>query len=138
MVAETLNTIKGFQFTDWGVRDRILTLQRKHKAKLNKDSKATRLGGEESPEFEILIEKIINISEDTGAKYLQQTKYKKEVSDNSKNGTLEVRKVALDSMGQTRKENSEEDCSKNMKHNRRSNSETLEFLREKLEIDKEN
>ena len=36
-VAETLNTIKGFQSSDWGVRDRIFTLQRKRKAKLNRN-----------------------------------------------------------------------------------------------------
>ena len=34
-VAETLNTIERFQVTGWGVKDRILTLQRKQKAKLN-------------------------------------------------------------------------------------------------------
>ena len=41
-------------------------------------------------------------------------------------------------MGQTKKRNSEEDCPKKLKCNRRSNSETFEFLREKIELDKEN
>ena len=41
-------------------------------------------------------------------------------------------------MGQTRKRNSKEDCPKKMHRNRRSNSESSEFLREKMELDKEN
>ena len=125
-VVETLNTIEGFQVTGRGVRDRILTLQRKQKAKLNKDGKATGLGGEEPPEFELLIEEIINISEDTEAKSLQETNHKKEVSDNAKNAALEVRKVALESMGQTKKEILKKIVP------------TFEFLREKMELDKEN
>ena len=131
-VAETLNTVEGFQVISRGVRDRILTLQRKQKAKVNKDIKTSGLGGEEPSEFEVLIEEIINISEDTEAKTLQETNHKKEVSENAKNAAMEVRKVALESMGQTRIRNSDEDCSKTVKRNRCSNSETFEFLREKI------
>ena len=78
------------------------------------------------PEFELLIEEIINISEDTEAKSLQETNHKKEVSDNAKNAALEVRKVALESMGQTKKEILKKIVP------------TFEFLREKMELDKEN
>ena len=77
--AEALNTIEGFQVTGRGVTDRILTIQRKKKAKLNKDGKATRLGVDEPPKFELVIEEIINISEDIEAKSLQETNHKKEV-----------------------------------------------------------
>ena len=49
--------------------------------------------------------------------------HKKEVSDNVKSAVLEVRKVELESIGQTKKKNSEEDCPKKIKCNRRSNSE---------------
>ena len=45
-VTETLNTIERFQVTGQGVRDRILTLQRKQKGKLNKGRSVTGLGGE--------------------------------------------------------------------------------------------
>ena len=85
--------------TGRGVRDRILTLERKPKAKLIKDGKTTGLGGEEPPEFESLIEEIINISEETEAKSLPETNHKKEVLDNAKNSALEVGKVAFESMG---------------------------------------
>ena len=81
-------------------------LHRKQKAKLNKDRKVTGLGGEKPPKFELLTEEIINISEDTEAKSLQGTNHKKEVSDNAKNEwerKVEQRKVALESMGETKK-----------------------------------
>ena len=58
-----------------GVRDKILTLQRKQKAKLNKDRSVTGLGGEEPPEFELLI---VEISDDTEANlYMRRTTKKK-------------------------------------------------------------
>ena len=84
--------------TGRGLRDRILTLQRNQKANLNKDGKATGLGGEEPAGFGLLIEEIINISEDTEAKSLQEMKHKKKNSINAKNAALELRKVALESM----------------------------------------
>lgn len=42
-VVETLNTIEGLQVIGPGVKGRVLTLQRKQKAKLNKDGKASGL-----------------------------------------------------------------------------------------------
>ena len=45
----------------------------------------------------------------------------------------------METMGQTRKRNSgEEDAHNRQKCSRRSNSEIMEFLRQKIELDKEN
>ena len=44
-----------------------------------------------------IIRKIINISEGT------EVNHKKEISDNAKSAVLEVRKVELESIGQTKK-----------------------------------
>ena len=45
----------------------------------------------------------------------------------------------METMGQTRKQNSgEEDAHNRQKRSRRSNSEIMEFLRQKIELDKEN
>ena len=97
--------------------------------------KTTGLGGDESLEFEVLIEEFMNISEDTEAKSLQETHQKNEVTENAKNETLEERKVALKSMSQTRKTNSEEHSPSKMRQNRHFNWETFEFLKEKIEVD---
>ena len=52
---------------------------------------------------------------------------------------MEIRQVAMETMGQTRKRNSgEEDAHNRQKRSRRSNSEITEFLRQKIELDKEN
>ena len=45
----------------------------------------------------------------------------------------------METMGQTRKRSSgEEDAHNRQKHSRRSNSEIMEFLSQKIELDKEN
>lgn len=41
IVAETLNLIKEFQVTGWGIKDQILNLQGKINAKINKVIKGT-------------------------------------------------------------------------------------------------
>ena len=81
----------------------------------------------------------INISEDTLQKKETEKEKAKEKETNEQNKALEIRQVAMETMGQTRKRNSgEEDAHNRQKHSRRSNSEIMEFLRQKIELDKEN
>ena len=63
--------------------------------------------------------------------------HKREVSDNARNAAFRGKKGCTWKYGLDKKKKIE-DCPKKMKRNRRSNSETLEFLREKMEPDKEN
>ena len=55
----------GFHLTGRAVRDRIMTLITKFKVKINKDKNQTGESGGEPSEFEVLVEEVINISEDT-------------------------------------------------------------------------
>ena len=72
-VADELNALDGFHLTGRAVRDRIMTLIKKFKVKINKDKNQTGEGGGEPSEFEVLVEEVINISEDT----LQKRKQRK-------------------------------------------------------------
>ena len=47
-----------------GLRDRILTLRRKNKVKINKVGKYLQLGGDESSEFADLIGEVINTADE--------------------------------------------------------------------------
>ena len=47
-----------------GLRDRILTLRRKNKVKINKVEKYLRLDGEESSEFADLIGEVVNTADE--------------------------------------------------------------------------
>ena len=86
----------------------------------------------------MLVEEVINISEDTLQKK-ETEKEKAKEETNEQNKALEIRQVAMETMGQTRKRNSgEEDAHNKQKRSRRSNTEIMEFLRQKTELDKEN
>ena len=86
-VADTLNLIDGFIVTGRAVRDKIMTLIKKHRLMINKEKTQTGLGGDEPSEFDVLIEEIINISDDTLQKCEEVTEKKKE-----KKSALKVRK----------------------------------------------
>ena len=87
----------------------------------------------------MLVEEVINISEDTLQKKETEKEKAKEKETNEQNKALEIRQVAMETMGQTRKQNSgEQDAHNRQKCSRRSNSEIMEFLLQKIELDKEN
>ena len=62
----------GFHLTGRAVRDRIRTLIKKFKVKINKEKNQTGEGGGEPGEFEVLVEEVIDISEDTLKKRKQR------------------------------------------------------------------
>ena len=57
---------------------------------------------------------------------------------NKRNQVLEIRQIAMETNDQTRKQRSDDEKAPKQKHSRRSNSETMGFLKQKLELDKEN
>lgn len=131
-VADTLNLIDGFIVTGRAVRDKIMALIKKHRPMINKEKTQTGIGGDEPSEFDVLIEEIINISDDTLQKCEEATEKEKE----KEKSALEIRKVAMETMGQTA--NRHKAGEKKERRAKRSSSDTLEFLNKKLEMDKEN
>ena len=129
-VADTL--IEGFIVTSLVVRDKIMALIKKQRLMINKEKTQTRIGGNEPSEFDVLIEEIINISDDTLQKCEEATKKEKE----KEKPALEVRKVAMETMGQTANRHKAGEQKEGRAH--QSSSGTLEFLNKKLEMDKEN
>ena len=96
-VADTLNLIDGFIVTGRAVRDKIMALIKKHRPMINKEKTQTGIGGDEPSEFDVLIEEIINISDDTLQKCEEATEKEKE----KEKSALEIGKVAMETMGQT-------------------------------------
>ena len=80
------------------------------------------------------------MSEDTDARIVEETTQKKAAEECDKNKALEMRKVAMERFGETRKRKDEDDESpiSEKKCRRRTSSDTVAFLREKMEMDKEN
>ena len=141
-IAKSINANDGFCVTARGVRDRLTTLMKKHKVLMNKDAKKTGEGGHEPTEFEILIEELIQLNDDTESQHSLHSSQNKKKLEDDRLKAVELRQKALERQGETRKRNNSDEesapsssCSKT---SRRSSSDTLLFLREKLENDKKN
>ena len=120
-VADTLNLIDRFIVTGQAVRGKIMALINKHRLMINKEKTQTGIGGEEPSEFDVLMEEIINTSDDTLQKWEEATEKIKE----KEKSTLEVRKVAMETMRQTA--NRHKAGEKKERRAKRSSSDTRIF-----------
>ena len=138
-VADTLNTIEGFHLTDRAVRDKINALILSRTAPLmNKNIQDTGVGGEEPTEHEVLIEEVINVSDDTAHKAQEAATEATEKERNEREAALEVRRVAMEHRAETAERKKKGESMDKPKPQKRTSSDTVEFLREKLEFDREN
>ena len=137
LVSDSLNK-NGFCVTSRGVRDRLSINMKKHRVQANKEKKLSGEGGEEITEYDILVEELIEISDDTDAQKDEKSKEKKNAVDENRMKALDIRNTAMERFGETRKRKALDIEDKSPKSSRRSSSDTLTFLREKMEVDKEN
>ena len=137
-VADTLNTIEGFHLTDRAVRDKINALIKKFRPLINKNIQDTGVGGEEPTEHEVLIEEVINVSDDTAHKAQEAATEATEKERNEREAALEVRRVAMEHRAETAERKKKGESMDKPKPQKRTSSDTVEFLREKLEFDREN
>ena len=136
-VADSLNENEEIYVTARGVRDRLMTIMKKHRIHMNKEKKLSGEGGEEVTEFDVLVEGLIEISDDTDARSEEKSKDKKIASEEDRKKAVDIRNTAMERFGETRRRKCDDD-DEPPKHSRRSSSDTLTFLREKMESDKEN
>ena len=136
-VADALNTHESFFVTSRAVRDRFTNLMKKNKVQINKELKTTGEGGKALTEFDVLIEELTNVYEDTEARAVTENEIQKQKTVADKQKAQDIRLTAMEKMGETRKRKSDEN-SPPEKRSRRTSSDTLTYLREKMEMDKEN
>ncbi|XP_065650833.1 uncharacterized protein LOC124818888 isoform X2 [Hydra vulgaris] len=114
---------------------------KKHRVQANKEKKLSeqgKKGEEEITEYDILVEELIEISDDTDAQNDEKSKERKNAVDEDRMKALDIRNTAMERFGETRKRKALDIEDKSPKSSRRSSSETLTFLPEKMEVDKEN
>ena len=75
-VAENLNQNDEFYVANRAVRDRLSTIMKKYRVLINKDKKLSGEGGEEATEYDVLIEELIELSDDTDARCEEKAKEK--------------------------------------------------------------
>ena len=139
LIATTLNSLEGFTVTSRSCRDHFLAISRKYTVQNNKDERLTGVGGDELGEFETLIGDLIQQSKESDEKIQNDAENK----NADRETAIEMRKTAMERIGQTRKRECCSDSSsarsednKFDKKTRRNSSDTLDFLREKLVADK--
>lgn len=138
-VAENLNacTEGNFNFlSSRSVRDHYTTLLKKYKAKKSKELRESGGGGDEPSEVDCLLEDLSSMAEDTE----RDKQQKKDGISKEKKMAEDIRKTALERMGETRKrmqaaagcsDDEDENTPTKPVKSRRSSTDTIEWLKEK-------
>ena len=100
VIANNLNCHKNLfdGVTPRGVRDRFTLLSKNYKAKMSEEIKSTGTGGEELTEFEMLMEELIALSEESGRKGEAETESSRKSANANRNKAIEMRQQAMQAM----------------------------------------
>ena len=121
-----------------GARDRFTLLSKKMKVQNTKELKTTGGGGQEQTELELLVEEIMELSEESDKKFQEISESDKKKADAEKQIAQDVRKQAMERMGETRtrlRKDSDDDGKEGKK--RRKGADTLDWLEKKGKVDAE-
>ena len=135
-VSTSLNAFEGFCLSGRAVRDRVTYLMKKFSAKNNAEINATGIGGEEPTEYEILLQDLLDLSNDSDARQETINEKRKATVDDEKRKALDIREIAMENLKETRERNL---CNEGPteKKARRSGYDTLSFLRDKIELERD-
>ena len=124
-----------FSVTQRLVRDRFRLLQ--NRFKISQNRKLTQSGINPEPtEVDVALEDISERMSVCIESQKTETQAKKDQVEKKKKSAEEIRKKAMESLGQTKKRKIEQGASESKK-SRRSGNDTVQFLREKAELDRE-
>lgn len=102
-----------------------------------REERATGDGGRELTETETLLEELIEIGEETDHQMENEEAKKKQNSEKEKAQALEMRERAMETFGETRKRATVSKGNEEQVKKRRSSGDMFDWLREKIELDKE-
>lgn len=126
-----------------GVRDRFTLILRRHKAKNADELRATGAGSDdEQGEYDQLLEELGLLYDESDKKAEEAAQTAKEKVNEEKEVAMDIRKRAMETMGQTSKRKTSDDLEDDEieikgKKKRRSGSDTLSWLEKKAERDSE-
>lgn len=124
-----------FRVDQRGVRERMERLKTNYKAKMREEESASGITVEEMSELDALICEIIERERVAEGARESNTNWKK--NDADKTTAEEMRKVAMERHGETRKRSEEEDNTDKKVKRRKSGGDAVEFLRQKAQMEKE-
>ena len=124
-----------FRVDQRGVRERMERLKTNYKAKMREEESASGITVEEISELDALICEIIERQRMAEEARESNANWKK--NDADKKTAEEMRKVAMERYGETRKRSEEEDNTDKKVKRKKSGGDAVEFLREKAQMEKE-
>ena len=132
-IAENLNAMPSLKFrvTARSVRDRYNLLTKRMQAKLKMEEKSTGIDVETS-ELDVLLEEILEKDKAAKEKMESDDGNKRKIVENDKTAAEDMRKQALERMGQTAKrKKGGDDSEAPKKKSRRSTADAVEYLKER-------
>lgn len=132
-IAENLNVMPSLKFrvTARSVRDRYNLLTKEMQAKLKIEEKSTGIDVESS-ELDDLLEEILEREKAAKQKLESDDENKRKIAENDKTAAEDMRKQALEGMGQTAKrKKGGDDSEAPNKKSRRSTVDVVEYLKER-------
>ena len=124
-----------FRVDQRSVRERMERLKTNYKAKMREEESASGITVEEISELDALICEIIERQRMAEEARESNANWKK--NDADKKTAEEMRKVAMERYGETRKRSEEEDNTDKKVKRKKSGGDAVEFLREKAQMEKE-
>ena len=124
-----------FRVDQRGVRERMERLKTNYKAKMREEESASGITVEEISELDALICEIIE--RQRMAEEAQESNANWKKNDADKKTAEEMRKVAMERYGETRKRSEEEDNTDKKVKRKKSGGDAVDFLREKAQMEKE-
>ena len=124
-----------FRVDQRGVRERMERLKTNYKAKMREEESASGITVEEISELDAFICEIIERQRMAEEARESNANWKK--NDADKKTAEEMRKVAMERYGETRKRSEEEDNTDKKVKRKKSGGDAVEFLREKAQMEKE-
>ena len=141
VIAKNLNKNRDLfkAVTSRGVRDRFTLILKRHKAKNAEELRATGAGSDdEQEEYEQLLEELAHLSDESDKQADEEAQAAKAKINKDREVALDIRKKAMETMGQTSKRNAYDDLEDDEikeKKKRRSGADTLSWLDKKAERD---
>jgi len=131
LIAESLSQLEElyFRVNDRSLRDKYKLLEKNYNSKKSRLEKASGVDVPEETEMEMGLADIIQQFKDCEARATEEKDQKKDEADKEVAQAEEFRRQSLETIGETKKRTTEDECNKVGK--RRKSDGTIEYLREK-------
>ena len=141
LIAESLNSLDNPKYTvsHRSVREKYTLLEKNYKQKIRREERATGIAPEEPTDTEKALEEIIAKFEEIELSASKEREQNNTQVEKERKTATEMRNQCMETFSDTKKRQSsiDESPSGSKKRNRRSGDDTINYLHEKMEMERE-